>query len=106
MTPRNLDPEAAAAEMAANPNLQRLDVRQDWEYEQAHIAGVTLIPLDELEQRHTELRVDQPVLCICAGGVRSEKAAKYLLAQGFSEVLNMTEGMKGWQSRGLPTERS
>jgi rhodanese-related sulfurtransferase len=34
--------------------------------------------------------------------VRSEKAARFLLSNQFSDVTNMAEGMKGWLQRGLP----
>lgn len=32
-----------------------LDVREQWEYDQGHVAGVTLIPLGELSSRVDEL---------------------------------------------------
>lgn len=103
MSFREIDPAQAAEEMKTTPDLQMLDVREPWEYEKVHIAGVKHIPLGELEQRSGELDAGKPVLCICAGGVRSERAARFLAAHGFSEVINMAEGMKGWESRGLPT---
>lgn len=104
MSYREIDPAQAAQEIADASDLQLLDVREPWEYEKSHIAGVTLIPLGELPERHAEVDNSKPVLCICAGGVRSERAARFLLANGFSQVTNMGEGMKGWESRGLPTE--
>ncbi len=104
MSFREIDPDQAAQEIKDNPQLQLLDVRETWEYEKSHIEGVKLIPLGELPGRHSEVEADKPVLCICAGGVRSERAAKFLLANGFSEVINMSEGMKGWEARGLPSQ--
>jgi rhodanese-related sulfurtransferase len=103
MSYREIDPDQAAEEIKATPDLQLLDVREPWEHEKGHIEGVTLIPLGELSQRHEELDSSRPVLCICAGGVRSEKAARFLLSQGYSQVINMAEGMKGWEARGLPS---
>ena len=104
MSFREIDPVEALEEMRARPELQWLDVREPWDYEKLHIQGVTLIPLGELEGRFAEVDASKPVLCICAGGVRSDRAAKFLIAQGYSEVINMAEGMKGWESRGLPTD--
>lgn len=53
---------------------------------------------------------ERPVALICAGGVRSSRAQRYLMAHGFSNVFNVSEGMAGnvlapgWLARGLPTE--
>lgn len=104
MSLREIDPATALEEMKSSPELQWLDVREPFEHEALHVEGVTLIPLGELPTRYTELDATKPVLCICAGGVRSERAAKFLLANGFEQVTNMAEGMKGWESRGLPTK--
>lgn len=104
MSFREIDPDQAVQEIEGTPQLQLLDVREPWEYEKGHIEGVQLIPLGELPERYSEVDASRPVLCICAGGVRSERAARFLLGNGFSEVINLAEGMKGWESRGLPTQ--
>lgn len=103
MSYKEIDPDQARELMESTDNLLRLDVREQHEYDQAHIEGVTLIPLGKLPERFQELDKERPVLCICAGGVRSEKAAKFLASQEFKDVTNMAEGMKGWLKRGLPT---
>jgi len=49
-----------------------------------------------------------PIAVICRTGSRSGYAQRYLLAQGFSQVFNIPEGMMGsragpgWVERGLP----
>ncbi len=101
MSYQEIDPSAALERIQETPELQVLDVREAWEHEKVHIEGVQLIPLGEIEARHGELDAQKPVLCVCAGGVRSEKAARFLLSQGYADVTNMAEGMKGWQERGL-----
>ncbi len=97
-----IDPPAAQQLIKKDSKLQLLDVREPHEHRTAHIEGVTLIPLADLPNRYGELDSSLPVLCICAGGVRSERAAQFLCGQGFEEVTNMLEGVKGWDSRGLP----
>lgn len=95
----NLDPVEAKEFMAARPagGYQLLDVRQPGEYEQEHLAGARLIPLKELPDRVAELDPDQPVLVYCAIGGRSRAAAQYLNGQGFSQVYNLSGGIKAWQ---------
>ena len=53
---------------------------------------------------------DAPVILICAAGVRSARARRYLESGGFTNVVNLREGMlgradgEGWIARGLPVE--
>ncbi len=71
-----------------------VDVRQPWEYENAHISGALLLPLGELPRRfRAELDPSETVICLCEHGVRSQHAAQFLAAQGFSSVATMTGGM-------------
>lgn len=71
-----------------------LDVRQPWEYENAHIPGILLIPLAELPRRFaSELDPSERVICICEHGVRSYHAAQFLAAQGYTNAATMTGGM-------------
>lgn len=104
MNYKEVDPSEAKGLMESKSDLLLLDVREQHEYDKAHIEGVQLIPLGELPDRVSELDPEQPVLCICAGGVRSEKAARFLLSQEFKDVTNMAEGMGGWLRRGLPAQ--
>jgi rhodanese-related sulfurtransferase len=50
----------------------------------------------------------RPIALICAGGVRSARLANLLAQNGFSQVIDVSEGMlgspdgPGWIARGLP----
>jgi len=72
-----------------------LDVRQLKEYHDGHLAGSTLIPLGELENRLTELDKETPIIVYCAIGGRSRVAAQMLRGKGFEQVYNLTGGIKG-----------
>jgi rhodanese-related sulfurtransferase/rubrerythrin len=76
-----------------------LDVRQPGEYEAEHLPGAKLIPLPELGSRLPELDPDRPTVVYCAIGGRSRVAAQVLAAKGFREVLNLSGGIKAWNSR-------
>ena len=97
-----IDPQEASGWITSKPDLLVLDVREQDEYDRAHIDGVKLVPLGELPNRVGELEKDKEILCVCAGGVRSDRACQFLSSQGFSKVTNMAEGMRGWLQRGLP----
>jgi rhodanese-related sulfurtransferase/rubrerythrin len=76
-----------------------LDVRQPGEYEAEHLPGAKLIPLPELGVRLSELDADKPTVVYCAIGGRSRVAAQVLAAKGFKEVLNLSGGIKAWNSQ-------
>jgi rhodanese-related sulfurtransferase/rubrerythrin len=76
-----------------------LDVRQPGEYEAEHLPGAKLIPLPELGARMAELDPEKPTVVYCAIGGRSRVAAQVLAAKGFREVLNLSGGIKAWNSQ-------
>lgn len=82
-----------------------VDVRSPEEYRfDGHITGSRLLPLPVLLQRAAELPKDRPIVFVCRSGNRSHIACEQLAGQGFSNVINMTGGMIGWHSAGLPHE--
>lgn len=83
-------------------NFFLLDVRTPQEFVQdGRIAQSTLIPLQELEQRLSELPTDKPVVCICRSGNRSAAACDLLRSRGF-EAINVAGGMRAWAAAGYP----
>ena len=80
-----------------------VDVRERDEFDAARAPGAKLIPLSEFAARVTELPKDKEVVLICAGGVRSARAAEYAEAQGYT-VTNLEGGMNAWAAAGLPVE--
>ncbi|HXU85386.1 MAG TPA: rhodanese-like domain-containing protein, partial [Verrucomicrobiae bacterium] len=79
-----------------------VDVREPDEFASERIAGVVLMPISQFVARHAELPKDRPLLMLCAAGSRSSSATMYLLQAGWTDVRNVTGGMIGWRSAGLP----
>jgi len=77
-----------------------LDVRTPGEWNEAHIPGSTLLPLDELEDRVDELPRDLELVVYCRSGNRSAQGARILLEAGFSDVYSMDGGLNDWISAG------
>lgn len=85
--------------------LTLLDVRSPGEYVgEGHIAGARLLPLPNLRQRSNELPTDQPIVCICRSGNRSQVACEQLAAAGYTNVINLSRGMVGWSYANLPVQ--
>lgn len=81
-----------------------LDVREQYEWNEAHIPGATLIPLGELQSRISELPRDKQIVVVCRSGNRSQSGRDVLREAGFSSVTSMSGGLIRWQSAGLPLE--
>lgn len=79
-----------------------LDVRQQSEWNEAHVNGAVLIPLDQLSSRISELPNDQDILIICRSGNRSAQARDLLRAAGLARTTSISGGIGAWISAGLP----
>lgn len=82
-----------------------LDVRTPQEYQQAHLQGAVLIPIDQIEKRLGEIPKNRAILVYCAVGSRSNAVAGFLAERGYREVYNMSDGIVGWYRNGLPIAR-
>lgn len=89
-------PEISADDLKAWQHSARplllLDVREPHEHARRSIGG-QLVPLGQLAERLASLPANVPVVVHCASGVRSQKAALLLLAQGFPEVYSLRGGL-------------
>lgn len=78
-----------------------LDVREQYEWDEGHIAGAVHLPLGDLPLRFEELDPDQDLYVICRTGGRSFRAVQWLIGQGYS-AFNVAGGMGAWQDAERP----
>jgi rhodanese-related sulfurtransferase len=81
-----------------------VDVREEGEYAKDHLPGAIhlgkgIIERD-IEERVPELNA--PLVLYCGGGYRSALAADNLQKMGYTNVLSMDGGIRGWREKGLP----
>lgn len=81
-----------------------VDVREDDEYLDGHVAGAHPVPLATIPERFSELPSDGPVYVICALGGRSARAVEFLRAQGI-DAFNVAGGTQGWIDSGRDVVR-
>ncbi|MFD3000340.1 rhodanese-like domain-containing protein [Pontibacter toksunensis] len=76
-----------------------IDVREDWEYQEANIAGAKNIPLGTLPMRLDDIEdyKGQEVIVQCRSGARSANAKAFLQQQGFTNVRNLLGGILAYQ---------
>ena len=77
-----------------------LDVRTAEELRQGMISGALHIPLDELPARWRELEKADEVVCYCASGGRSLRAAALLRENGLFNATSMDGGVGAWADCG------
>ena len=80
-----------------------LDVREQDEYDEAHIPGSTLTPLSEFANRYEELPQDRDVVVYCRSGSRSAQAVNFLNDKGY-DATNVEGGILAWKRADYPTE--
>jgi rhodanese-related sulfurtransferase len=82
-----------------------IDVREPGEFAEVRAEGAVLMPLSRFMSRYQELPRDRPLLMICRSGARSGQAAAFLIANGWSDVVNVAGGTVAWERAGLPVRR-
>jgi rhodanese-related sulfurtransferase len=102
---RNISTEEAAA-LLKNSSTFLLDVRTPAEFAGGRLPGATLIPVQELSSRGSELPADKdrPILIYCRSGNRSVTAAKQLAKEGYTNLHNMKGGMIAWRAEARPVD--
>jgi rhodanese-related sulfurtransferase len=98
-----LDPAQVQERLSQSPRPFLLDVRTAGEYQQGHIQGAELIPLDQLSAKLARIPKGREIICVCASGSRSSVAASHLSTQGY-QVSNLRGGMSRWIQSGLPVK--
>ena len=80
-----------------------LDVRTQEEWDEYHVPNATLIPLDQLPNRLSEVPKDKEIVVICRSGNRSQEGRDILLSAGYTAT-SVTGGVKEWYAKGYDIE--
>ena len=81
-----------------------VDVREESEFTKDHIPGALHLGKGVIE-RDIEDRVpdlNTPLILYCGGGFRSALAADNLRKMGYTNVLSMDGGIRGWREKNYP----
>ena len=84
-----------------------IDVREESEFAKDHLPGALHIGKGVIE-RDIEARVpdlNAPLVLYCGGGYRSALAADNLQKMGYTNVISMDGGVRGWREKGYPMTR-
>jgi rhodanese-related sulfurtransferase len=95
------------ARLDRGDNFFLVDVREESEYAKDHLPkaihlGKGIIERD-IEDRVPDLAT--PLVLYCGGGYRSALAADNLQKMGYTNVLSMDGGIRGWREKNFPLTR-
>lgn len=85
-----------------------IDVREESEYAAAHLPGAVHIGKGVIE-RDIETKIPDAgaeIVLYCGGGYRSALAADALQKMGYTNVISMDGGFRGWREAGYPVEQT
>jgi rhodanese-related sulfurtransferase len=101
--------KASDAHQLINNNLSNLelvilDVRSPEEYNESHIDRAENIDINsrmfktEIDKRNKNIKY----LVYCRSGHRSSNAVKIMLKLGFTDIHNLSGGIRKWKGEGFP----
>lgn len=101
---KELTPQEFLQRRNAGADLTLIDVREDWEVQLAPVPSPLVhIPMGEIADRVGGLDPLKETVVICRSGARSMEVARFLVAQGFVSVANLSGGILKWSRDLDPT---
>lgn len=91
----------------AGERFELVDVREESEFANGHLPGARHIGKGVLE-RDAESKLpdaNAKIVLYCGGGYRSALAADNLQKMGYTDVISMDGGFRGWTEAGLAVEK-
>ncbi len=91
----------------AGEKFELVDVREESEYAKGRLPGAKHLGKGVIE-RDAEEKLPNPdatIVLYCGGGYRSALAADNLQKMGYTNVISMDGGYRGWTEASLPTEK-
>ncbi|MCA9048886.1 MAG: sulfurtransferase [Planctomycetaceae bacterium] len=84
-----------------------VDVREESEFAAGHLPGAVHLGKGIIERDIESVmpEADAPIVLYCGGGFRSVLAAHNLQQMGYTNVISMDGGYRGWTEAGLPINR-
>ncbi len=97
-----------AVQMINREKAQVIDVCSAEEFAAGHLIGARHVPLDQLEQQLAGVSKNksQPLILVCASGMRSKRAVAVAKKLGYEQAHSLTGGLKGWKEANLPVEKA
>jgi rhodanese-related sulfurtransferase len=96
--------DAVKARLDRGEKVALIDVREESEWAKSHLPGAIHLGKGIIE-RDVELRFPDTateLVLYCGGGFRSALAADNLQRMGYTNVISMDGGVRGWREKAYP----
>lgn len=109
LTGKRLSPEELHEWYTTGKKFRIIDMRNAYEHKIGHFVGSELPPLNNFRDLRSCVdsihpgTADEPILTVCTGGVRCEKASGFLVKKGFQNVYQLDGGMVSYMEK-YPTQ--
>ncbi|MDA1166243.1 MAG: rhodanese-like domain-containing protein [Planctomycetota bacterium] len=92
---------------AANESFRLVDVREESEWSRGHLPSAEHLGKGIIERDIEECIPDlaETIVLYCGGGYRSALAADNLQKMGYTNVISMDGGFRGWKDAGLEIQQ-
>jgi rhodanese-related sulfurtransferase len=101
---RETNVEEVKARLDRGEKLCLVDVREESEWAKDHLPGAVYLGKGvierDIEQKWPDTGAE--IILYCGGGFRSALAAENLQRMGYTNVLSMDGGVRGWRDKGYP----
>jgi rhodanese-related sulfurtransferase len=105
---RETNVDEVKARMDRGDKILLVDVREESEFAKDHLPGAIHLGKGVIE-RDIEARVPElntEMILYCGGGFRSALAADNLQKMGYTDVISMEGGIRGWREKGYPLTKA
>ncbi len=104
---RETNVQEVKKQLDAGKKFHLVDVREDSEWARGRLPGALHLSKGILERDIEQAIPDKSaaIVLYCGGGFRSALAADNLQKMGYTNVLSMDGGWKGWLDAGFPTTK-
>lgn len=105
---RETNVDAVKTRMDRGDTFVLVDVREESEFAKDHLPGAIHLGKGVIE-RDIEARVPElnsEMILYCGGGFRSALAADNLQKMGYTNVISMDGGIRGWREKGYPLTKA
>jgi rhodanese-related sulfurtransferase len=95
------------ARISRGEKINLLDIREDNEWDNGHLPGSMHLGKGIIERDIEKTIPDHnaEIVLYCGGGFRSALAADMLQKMGYTNVISMDGGYRGWTEAGHPVEK-
>ena len=104
---REINIQEIKRRLDAGEKFHLVDVREESEFVRGHLPRALHLSKGIIE-RDVETAIPDksaPIVLYCGGGFRSALSAENLQKMGYTNVLSMDGGWRGWNEAGYPTEK-